>query len=166
MYLRTFGRCVFKYMSLILLIFSALGLLWQATLKKCEVKLDFLTNINMLLMIEKRNGGGICQAINCMEKLMKNTWKIMIKTKNCNIWSIGMQIIYIDGQCHKSCLEMTLNGLKIFLNLMKISLKATVVKKMKDIFLSRCWISWKYTLLSQWFILSPEKMKNGKLKSF
>ena len=32
---------------------SAPGLAWQAVLKKTKVKLDLLTDINMLLMVEK-----------------------------------------------------------------------------------------------------------------
>ena len=31
---------------------SALGLAWQAAIKKTKVKLDILTNIDMLLMVE------------------------------------------------------------------------------------------------------------------
>ena len=42
---------------------SALGLAWQATLKKTKVKLDLLTDINMLLMVEKGIRGGICHCI-------------------------------------------------------------------------------------------------------
>ena len=42
---------------------SAPGLAWQAALKKNKVKLDLLTNIDMLLMIEKGVRGEICHAI-------------------------------------------------------------------------------------------------------
>ena len=42
---------------------SAPGLAWQAVLKKIEVKLELLTDINMLLMVEKGIRGGICHAI-------------------------------------------------------------------------------------------------------
>ena len=34
---------------------SAPGLAWQAALKKTKVKLNLLTDIDMLLMVEKRN---------------------------------------------------------------------------------------------------------------
>ena len=39
------------------------GLAWQAYLKKRGVKLELLTDINMLLMIEKGTRRGICHAI-------------------------------------------------------------------------------------------------------
>ena len=41
---------------------SAPGLAWQACLKKTEVKLELITDYDMLLMIEKGIRGGICQA--------------------------------------------------------------------------------------------------------
>ena len=39
--------------------FSAPGLAWQAASKKTKVKLDLLTDINMLLMAEKGSKGRI-----------------------------------------------------------------------------------------------------------
>ena len=39
---------------------SAPGLAWQAALKKTKVKLDLLTGIDMLLMVEQGVRGGIC----------------------------------------------------------------------------------------------------------
>ena len=44
-------------------IFSAPRLAWQAALKKTEVKLELLTDIDMLLIVEKGIRGGICHAI-------------------------------------------------------------------------------------------------------
>ena len=41
---------------------SAPGLAWQACLKKTGVKLELITDYDMLLMIEKGIRGGICQA--------------------------------------------------------------------------------------------------------
>ena len=41
---------------------SAPGLAWQACLKKTGVKLDLLTDIDMLLMFEEGIWGGMCQA--------------------------------------------------------------------------------------------------------
>ena len=54
MYLETLERNVFNYMNLILLIFlSAPGLAWKACLKKKKIRLELLTDIDMLLMFEK-----------------------------------------------------------------------------------------------------------------
>ena len=39
------------------------GLAWQAVLIKNKVQLDLLTDIDMLLMVEKSIRGGICNAI-------------------------------------------------------------------------------------------------------
>ena len=44
-------------------LLSAPALAWQAALKETEVKLELLTDIDMLLMVEKKFGGGICHAI-------------------------------------------------------------------------------------------------------
>ena len=43
--------------------FSVPGLAWQAALKKTEVKLELLTDIDMLLMVVKSIRGGICHTI-------------------------------------------------------------------------------------------------------
>ena len=59
---------------------SALGLAWQACLKKTEVKLELLTDVDMLLMVEKEIRGGICHATyrhaKANNKYMKNYNKI------------------------------------------------------------------------------------------
>ena len=55
---------------------SAPALAWQPFLKKAEVKLELLTHVGMLLMVEKRIRGGICHAIyryaKSNNKYMKN----------------------------------------------------------------------------------------------
>ena len=49
-------------MNLTLLdFFIKLGLSWQVFLKKTKVKLDRLSEIHMLLMVEKCIRGGICE---------------------------------------------------------------------------------------------------------
>ena len=63
---------------------SAPGLTWQACLKKTRVKLELLTDLNMLLMIEERIRGGMCQVIHrystANDKHMKNYNKNVISS--------------------------------------------------------------------------------------
>ena len=74
-------------------IFSAPGLAQQAALKKTKVKLDLLTNIDVLLMVEKAlkvlEEEYATLFIN-MQKLITNTGKTMIKIKNRHIFIAGM----------------------------------------------------------------------------
>ena len=63
------------------------GLVWQACLKKTEARLELLTDVDMLLMVEKGNRGGLCHAIHRYAK-KKSIWKIMMKPKNYHIFSI------------------------------------------------------------------------------
>ena len=55
---------------------SAPGFAWLACLKKTKVKLKLLTDIDMLLMVEKGTRGWICQAVHryakANNKYMKN----------------------------------------------------------------------------------------------
>ena len=55
---------------------SAPGLAWQAALKKTKVKLDLLTDVDMLLTVEKGMRGVICHSIyqyaKANNKYMKN----------------------------------------------------------------------------------------------
>ena len=47
---------------------SAPGLAWQTCLKKAEVKLELLTDVDMLLMVQKGVRGGICHAMHIYAK--------------------------------------------------------------------------------------------------
>ena len=73
---------------------SAPGLPWQACLKKTKLKLELLTDVNMLLMIEDgMYEDGIISSIEveCISqyigtlKQIINTWKIMIKALSHHI---------------------------------------------------------------------------------
>ena len=48
------------------------GIAWQAASEKTKVKLDLLTDIDMLGMVEKFIRGGMCHSID-MQKLIANT---------------------------------------------------------------------------------------------
>ena len=72
-------------------LLSAPELAWQAALEKAKIKLDFLTDIEMLLMVEKSIRGGICHSIyqyaKVNNKYMKDYEK---KRKNHHIFNNGM----------------------------------------------------------------------------
>ena len=61
---------------------SALGLAWEACLKKKEIELELFTDIDMLLMVEKGIRGGICNAIRRYAKANNK----YIKTCDRNIY--------------------------------------------------------------------------------
>ena len=70
------NKCIEKYRLDPAHFLSAPGLAWQACLKKKKVELELLTDIDMLLMIEKGTRGGTCQSIHryskANNKFMKN----------------------------------------------------------------------------------------------
>ena len=70
---------------------SAPGLAWQACLKKTKVKLELLTDIDVLLMVEKGIRGGICQAIHRHAKV---NYKYM---KNYDKDITSSYLAYLDG---------------------------------------------------------------------
>ena len=76
---------------------TALRLAWQAALKKTTVKLNLITGINILLMVEKCTRGGICHAIHWHVKTNSKYMKGYDKNTIFHILSIGMWMIYWDG---------------------------------------------------------------------
>ena len=79
------------------------GLAWEACLKHSDRKLELISDIDMLLMIEKGIRGGICQS---MFRNAKVNNKYMIDYDE-----ILIIIIYIENQCQKNCLNcMDMNG--------------------------------------------------------
>ena len=55
-------KCIEIYELDLAHFLSAPGLVWQAFLKKTQIKLDLLTDNDMLLMFEEGIRGGMCQA--------------------------------------------------------------------------------------------------------
>ena len=64
---------------------SAPGLAWQAVFKKTKVKLELLTNVDMLLMVEKGIRDGLYHSINRYAKANNKYMKGCDKIKNRHI---------------------------------------------------------------------------------
>ena len=77
---------------------SAPRLAWEACLKKTGVKLELLTDYDMLLTIEKGIRGGMCQAIHRYAKVNNK----YMKNHDKNIESSCL--ICMNGQCLKNFL--------------------------------------------------------------
>ena len=84
-------------------ILTAAGLVWQPCLKDSKVELELLTDINMLLMVEKGIRGRICQATHRYAKAnnnyMKNYDKNMassylefFEANNLNEWAMYQKL--------------------------------------------------------------------------
>ena len=81
---------VLKYMNLFLLVFFSSWISMASSFKKNKIKLDVLTDNDMLLLVEKGIRRGISHSID-MQKLITNTWNIMIKINNRHIlYSLAM----------------------------------------------------------------------------
>ena len=74
------NKCIEIYGPDPVYVVSTPGLAWQACLKKTEVKLELLTDYDMILMIEKGISGGICQATHRYAKANKKYMKNLMKT--------------------------------------------------------------------------------------
>ena len=70
---------------------SAPGLSWQVCLKKTGVKLELITDVDMLIMIEKGIRGGICHSVYRHGKANNKYMKIYDKNNESSY------IIYIDA---------------------------------------------------------------------
>ena len=82
---------------------SALGLSWQACLKKRRVKLELLTDYDMLLMVEKGLRGGICQAthryakannkyVTNYDKSIESSYIAYLDAKNLYGWAMSQKL--------------------------------------------------------------------------
>ena len=82
---------------------SALGLSWQACLKKRRVKLELLTDYDMLLMVEKGLRGGIRQAthryakannkyVTNYDKSIESSYIAYLDAKNLYGWAMSQKL--------------------------------------------------------------------------
>ena len=100
---------------------SAPGLAWQGCLKKTEVKLELLTNVDMLSMVEKGIRGGICHTMHRYAKANNKYMKDYNKDEEESFLEyLDANNLYV-GQCQNHYLLMVLIGLKICLKQMKVS---------------------------------------------
>ena len=94
------------------------GLAWQACLKKTEVKLELLTDNDMLLMVEEGIRGGMCHAIHryakANNKYMKNydekeesSYIQYLDANNLYGWAMSQELPVIGFKWKKNMLKFT-----------------------------------------------------------
>ena len=96
---------------------SLLGLAWQACLKKTNVKLELLTDYDMLLMVEEGIRGGICHSIRRYAKANNKYMNNYDKNKESSY------IQYLDASnlyCLVVSQKLPVNGFKWVKNTSKI----------------------------------------------
>ena len=82
---------------------SAPGLVWQACFKKTGVNLELLTDIDMLLMVEKGIRNGFCQAMhryakannkymNNYDKSIESSYLMYLDANNLNGWAMCQKL--------------------------------------------------------------------------
>ena len=77
---------------------------WQGCLKKTGIELELLTDVDILLMLEKGIRGGICYATHRYAKANNNYVKNYDKIKKKSVIKYLDATICMDGQCRKNCL--------------------------------------------------------------
>ena len=97
--------------------FSTTGLTWQATLKGNKVKLDLLTDIDMLLIVGNVIRGGIFHAIHWYIKTINKYMKDYEKNEESSYlknWHVNNLYGWAMSQ------KLPLNGFKKQLNWLKV----------------------------------------------
>ena len=99
--------CIKKYELDPAHFLSLQGLAWQACLKKTKVKLELLTDYDMLLMVEEGIRGGICHLIHRYAKAKNKYMKSYDKNKE------SLYIQYLDANSlYGWAMSQKLNGFK------------------------------------------------------
>ena len=116
---------------------SSPGLAWQAYLKKANVKLELLTDYDMLLMVEEGIRGGMCHSIHRYAKASNKYMKNYDKNKESSyIQYLDANNLYGWAMSQK----LPVNGFKWLKNTSKIDkkfIKITMKIVIKDIFLKQ-----------------------------
>ena len=117
--------------------FSAPGLAWQACLKKTSVKLELLTDYQMLLMVEAGIRGGMCQSTpryaKANNKYMKNydkkiesSYLTYLDANNLYGWAMSKKLPVNGFMWYNSYLS---DFTEVFIkNTMKIVMEDTFLK--------------------------------------
>ena len=105
-----FDMCIKVYGLDPVYFLSAAALAWQTCLNKTDVKLELITDVDMLLMIEKGIRGVICHSVYRHAKANNRYMKIYDKNKESSDIIYRMEIVYMDMQCLVNYLSMVLNG--------------------------------------------------------
>ena len=98
-------------------LLSASGLVWQACLKKAEVKLELLTDVDTLLMVEKGIRGRICHAIDRYAKANNKYMKNYDKKESSYIQSLDENNLYGWAMSQK----LPVDGFKWKKNMLKFN---------------------------------------------
>ena len=155
------NKCIEIYELDLAHFLSAPGLGWQVCLKKTGIKLGLLTDIDMLLMIEKGIRGGMCQAIHryakANNKYMNNYDK---NIESSHLMYLHANDLYGLAMSQK----IPVNGFKWVKKLSKFNesfIKCYNENSTRRFSWSRCWISKKFSLHKDLPFL-PERMKIEK----
>ena len=101
------GKCIKIYKLDPAHFLSVPGLSWQACLKNTWVKLELLTDLDMLLMVEEGIRGGMCQAVykyakannkymNNYDKSIMSSFLMYLDANNLHGWGMS-QKLPVDG---------------------------------------------------------------------
>ena len=90
--------------------YTAPGLAWDACLKKTEIELELLSDVDMLLMIENGIRGGVSTITKRYAEANNPYMETHDSNSQIGMFHILMQIIFMVGQCHNHFQLMDLSG--------------------------------------------------------
>ena len=110
-------KCIEIYELDLAHFLSAPVLAWQACLKRTKVNPELLTNIDMLLMVEKGTRGGICQAIRrhaktnnkymkSYDKKIESSYLAYLNANNSYGWTMSQKLSVTDFKWVKKVIKI------------------------------------------------------------